>query len=167
MRPAAELCYEPAMRGRTERTPKRERQFLDALAEGLSVTGAAARVKLGRSTVYEWRDTDSDFATAWDKAIEAGTDILEDEARRRAYERVEEPVHYQGERVDTIRRYSDTLLIFMLKGRRPGKFRDNAAVEVTGTDGGPLTLEALVLATVARREAEAAKAAETATPENG
>ena len=34
---------------------------------------------------------------------------------------------YQGSQVGTVRRYSDTLLIFLLKGRRPEKFKDRVA----------------------------------------
>ena len=35
------------------------------------------------------------------------------------------PVFHQGKEIGSIREYSDTLLIFMLKARRPATFRDN------------------------------------------
>ena len=34
--------------------------------------------------------------------------------------------------------YSDTLLIFLLKGVRPQKYRDNVRQEISGPDGSPL-----------------------------
>jgi hypothetical protein len=49
-------------------------------------------------------------------------------------------VYQGGKQVGFVQDYSDTLLIFMLKGRRPQKFRDNTHVE----HGGGLTLEQLV-----------------------
>jgi hypothetical protein len=52
--------------------------------------------------------------------VESGTDLLEDEARRRAL---------AG---------SDLLLMFTLKSRRPWKFRDNSKVELSGPGGGPV-----------------------------
>ena len=107
------------MARRTIRTPKKREIFLDVLAGGGSVTLASATAGIGRQRVYEWRQDDANFATEWDVAIEAGTDVLEDEARRRAVEGVEEPVFFQGNTVGHVRRYSDTLLIFLLKGRRP------------------------------------------------
>jgi transposase-like protein len=104
-------------------TPKaRRRAFLEALSGGLSVTAAAVQSGMNRATAYRWRDREPSFAADWDAAIEAGTDRLEDVARQRA------------------EAGSDTLLIFLLKARRPAKYRDRAAVEVTGKDGGPLVV---------------------------
>ena len=81
-------------------------KFLASLAEGNSVARAAADAGVGRSTAYEWRDAEPDFAKAWDDAVETGTDALEDEAVTRA------------------KAGSDTLLIFMLKARRREKFAE-------------------------------------------
>ena len=124
------------MNGRSERTPKKAQAFLNALSETANVTASARRAGLARTTVYEWRTDDSEFKARWDAAIELGTDALEDEAMRRAKDGVDEPVHYKGERVDTITKYSDTLTIFLLKGRRPEKYRER--FEHTGANGGPL-----------------------------
>ena len=70
--------------------------------------------------------------------------MLEEEARRRAYVGFDEPVFGSGGhgigtvQVGVIRKYSDTLLIFLLKGIRPGKFRENHKHEHTGLNGGPI-----------------------------
>src|SRR5262245_61740375 len=109
---------------RTKRTPEKRAAFLAKLAEGGSVNAAVTAARIGRTMAYEWRAADADFATAWDQAVEAGTDALEDEAVRRARDGVDEPVFYQGQQCGTVRRYSDTLLIFTLKARRPEKFKE-------------------------------------------
>ena len=54
---------------------------------------------------------------------------------------VDEPVFYQGAQCGAVRKYSDTLLIFMLKARRPEKYRERANVELTGQGGGPVELD--------------------------
>jgi hypothetical protein len=74
----------------------------------------------------------------WDDAIEAGADVLEAEAWRRAVEGVERPIVSGGKVVTTVREYSDTLLIFLLKGRRPEKY---ARFEVSGANGGPIAVK--------------------------
>ena len=121
---------------RTDRTDKKRQKFLDALAETASVVSACDISNVPRRTAYDWRKADASFAEAWDSALDVGTDALEDEAVRRAYSGWNEPVHYQGVQTSTIRKYSDTLLIFLLKGRRPEKYKERQ--EVTGANGKPL-----------------------------
>lgn len=52
-------------------TKQRREAFLVALASGLSVTSAAALAGVARRTVYRHRERDSDFAQAWEDAVEA------------------------------------------------------------------------------------------------
>lgn len=122
-------------------------KFLEALASGFSVTGAAEQAGIHRGTPYDWRNADPEFAKAWQIALDAGTDRLEDEAWRRAVEGSERPVFQMGAQVGKTREYSDLLLIFLLKGRRPEKYRDNSKLEVTGN----VTLTALVQEAAQRR----------------
>jgi hypothetical protein len=63
--------------------------------------------------------------------------MLEDEVIGRGYHGVEKPITVAGQR-EIIHEYSDTLLIFLLKGARPQKYRDNVRQEVTEADGVPL-----------------------------
>ena len=107
-------------------------KFLAALAGGASGEKAATAAGIGRKTAYRWRDEDKDFAADWDDAIEAGTDLIEDEIYRRAVTGVDKPVFFKGEVVGHVREYSDTLLIFMAKARRPEKYTDRAQIEHTG-----------------------------------
>jgi hypothetical protein len=113
----------------TKRTPKREEAFLAALEETANVKRSCEIIGLPRRTVYEWRDVDADFAKRWERSLERGTDALEDEAIRRAHEGMDKPVYQGGVLVGYVREYSDTLMIFMLKARRPHKFRDNPPVD--------------------------------------
>ena len=76
--------------------------------------------------MYSCRAGDRAFASAWDVSLEIGLDALEDEAIRRAREGVEEPVFQGGLRCGSVRKYSDLLLIFLLKSRRP--YRDSGAI---------------------------------------
>lgn len=121
-------------KARTDRTDiKKADEFLDALREGLSISGASAKSKLPRRTAYDWRNADEEFAKQWDEAVEAGTDALEDEAKRRAQFGVSKPVFHKGHICGHIQEFSDTLLMFTLKARRPEKFRENMKLEVSGT----------------------------------
>jgi hypothetical protein len=147
---------------KTASTPSRKRfglseadeVFLSALAECGHVGKSAKAAGYCRRTVYARRQKDTRFAELWDKAAEIGVAGLEDEARRRAFEGWHEPVHFQGRATGKIRKYSDTLLIFLLKAARPEKYRDNARVEVTGDGGGALTVSVIsfVDALAARQE---------------
>ena len=73
-----------------------------------------------------------DFAAQWREALEEGTDLLDAEARRRAVTGIDKPVFYKGEVVGSITKYSDKLLMFLLKAHRPQKFRDGGEVKHTG-----------------------------------
>lgn len=121
----------------TKRTPAREKQFLEALARGLSVGGAAAEAGVCIQTPYRWREVDRDFAARWHAAYEAGTDRLEDEALRRAVEGFDQPVYYRGEKVGDIIKYSDGLLKFQLNARRPEKYSKAIHAGHTGAEDGP------------------------------
>ena len=115
-------------------TPAKKKKFLDALSNGATVAKAANIAKVSRSGINKHRNNKKNklFAEAWLEAVEAGTDAMEDEADRRGRIGWDEPVWYKGEIAGVVRKYSDTLLIFMLKARRPDKFRERTDVNVTG-----------------------------------
>lgn len=123
-------------RRRSKLTPKKRAQFLEELAETGNVLLAAELHNLSRRDLYRVRAEDPEFKTAWDEAKNQAADHLEQEARRRALEGWEEPVFYQGERTGLVRKYSDTLLIFLLKGARPEVYRER--FEHSGPGGDPL-----------------------------
>jgi hypothetical protein len=85
---------------------------------------------LSRQRFYELRARDATFAEEWSRAVDEGTDRLEDEAHRRAVEGVPEPIFSRGEVVGERRVYSDRLIEFLLKARRPAVYREQALVEL-------------------------------------
>lgn len=126
--------------GRTERTAKRKASFLDALRLRGNVSDAATAAGIRRQLAYDWRKDDAEFAAAWEEALDEAADTMEREAFRRAVDGVEEPVYHQGVEVGAVRKYSDTLLIFLLKATRPEKYRERSDTRVSGAAGGPLTI---------------------------
>ena len=82
----------------TSKKEKKAPKFLKELrANGGFVGKACESVGISKPAAYKWRGTDPEFAAQWDAVIELATEDLEKEARRRAYEGIEEPVFYQGE----------------------------------------------------------------------
>lgn len=116
--------------------------FLSAYAETGNIKQAAEAAQVGRRSHYRWLAADKRYAEAFAEATEQAGDALEQEARRRAVDGVDEPVFYQGAQCGLVRKYSDTLLIFLLKGVRPEKFKDRH--EHTGKDGGPIQAAVVV-----------------------
>lgn len=121
--------------------PVWERAFLATLSNTGNVRAACTAAKVGRSTVYDRRQSSEAFDAAWAEAIEQAADMMEAEALRRAVHGVQEPVYYKGKIVGHVLKYSDVMLIFLLKAARPEKFRER--FEHTGKDGGPIEFDAL------------------------
>ena len=149
---------------RLKLTRERRERFLKALAETGIVRTAVDIAGTSRTRVYELRKRDAIFAAAWDEAEEQAADALEAEAWRRAVVGMPEPLVSAGRVVRdddgqpiAIRRYSDTLMIALLKARRPDRFKDRAVVEHDLADGLADRLEA------ARQRALAASAGGTVT----
>ena len=117
---------------RTIRTPEKEQAALDVLATGASAYKAALAAGVARSTLYRWRDEDPEFKARWDEAVDCGIDLMEDEAHRRAVHGVTRDIYYKGEVCGDVQEYSDTLMIFQLKARRPEKYRENVDVNHRG-----------------------------------
>lgn len=126
------------MARRSKATPKKLGEFLELLASNGNVTISAQALNLDRRKLYRLRDEQPDFRDAWDSAMAEAADHLEAEARRRAVEGWHEPVFYQGDEVGYVRRFSDTLLIFLMKGANPEKYRDRSSTELSGPGGAPL-----------------------------
>jgi len=126
---------------RTIRSPKKREKFLEYLRQTCNVTKACELSRISRRSAYEWRADDESFRADWQKALEIATDLLEDEAVRRAKDGVDRPVYQGGELVGHVREYSDTLLIFLLKGAKPEKYRERFEQRNSGT----LTVEHVAL----------------------
>lgn len=96
------------------------------------------------------KDINVDFDAEWEDAVQAGYDRMEDEAWRRAVDGYAEPVIHQGQMCYAVnpetgemlkgpdgqpiplavRKYSDNLLIMMLKGVRRDKYGDSKSASM-------------------------------------
>lgn len=148
----------PAKKG----VSKRE-AFLAAFRLTASITRAAEAVGVERQLHYRWL-AEEDYANEFEAAKQEAAQTLEDEAVRRAHEGILEPVVYQGalcyeplldkkgefQRTDAghikysknplvVRKQSDALLTFLLKGFKPEKYRESFKGEITTTNR-PLSL---------------------------
>lgn len=111
---------------------------MEYLRGSANVSRSAKEAGVTRQAAYKERENSDTFREAWDDAIEEGLDYLEEEARRRAFEGIDKPVYYQGEEVGYVHEYSDTLMIFLLKGRRREVYGDKVKQEHSGPAGGPI-----------------------------
>jgi hypothetical protein len=98
----------------TKLTPEKMTLFCSLIEEGCTVTDAAKGIGIERQTAYAWRDNNAEFARAWASAVQARDEALELVARQRA------------------KGGSDTLLIFLLKGAMPDKYRERYSAQVEG-----------------------------------
>lgn len=122
----------------------KKKKFLAAYAECGNITHAAELSGIDRHSHYLWLDKSEKYRTMFEAAHHQAIEHMEQEARRRAMLGVEEPVFYQGMEVARVRKPSDTLLMFMLKGALPDKYRDNVRNELVGPGGGPIKTETQV-----------------------
>lgn len=92
-------------------TPEVRVKFLEALSACGNVTSAAHYVQRSRTSAYNLKRQDADFARTWDAALllalDSATDVLQD----RAINGITEDVYYGGEVVGTRQRYESRYLL--------------------------------------------------------
>jgi len=118
-------------------TPKQIR-FLRCFEACASVTQSARWAKIVRRTHYDWLDQSQLYRDAFARAEKIAGRTLEDEAVRRAHEGLRKAVRYKGKIVGWESEYSDSLMLALLKGFLPDKYREKWSGELTGKDGKPL-----------------------------
>ena len=120
-----------------------QRAFLAAYPLTATIQGAADAADINRCMHYEWLRTSPDYKAAFSEAVDEAAEKLEDAARHRAVEGLKR--YRFTKNGDPIRHpvtgepyyehaYSDVLLIFLLKGLRPDKYRENLRVENAGAE---------------------------------
>lgn len=124
-------------------TPKQQ-AVLASLMEGMTLSDACKAADVPVGTEWNWRHENREgynpeYRKAYDALYPLATDLLEREAFRRAYEGTDEPVFHEGVVCGYKRRYSDTLLIFLLKARRPEMYRER--LDVTHDDAARKAVE--------------------------
>lgn len=110
----------------------RER-FLEEFRRTGNVTRSAKAAGVDRTTVWNHRE-DPEFERLYNEALDDAVDLLEAEAWRRATEGTERVKLVRAGKDDKgnpvfreliERTYSDVLLIFLLKGLRPERYRES------------------------------------------
>jgi hypothetical protein len=123
--------------------PKRAR-LLELIRAEPDVGTATACLRVGvkgsKGAIREMVLADEELQAELAEARGRGPEQVRAEIRRRAIDGVDEPVFHNGEVCGQVRRYSDRLLALMAKANLP-EYRDTARVEVTGADGGPVSVE--------------------------
>lgn len=133
-----------------------KRAYLGALAVTGTVSAAARAANISRSNVMFWRKRDPVFAEVEKQAQEHSAELLMEEAIRRASVGTLEPVfgplglNAGSGVVGHKRKYSDSLMMFLLGGMMPEKFKGRQAVELSGPGGGPIQTQSLVATIVAK-----------------
>lgn len=144
---------------RLSQIPKYKQQIVELIASGLFLSEICQQLSITPNTVRNWRAADKSFDEAYTDAESEVDDGLEKEAMRRAKNGVLEPVVSKGQLVIDqngeplmMRRYSDGLLMFLLKGRRAKIYGDKREITAqVGVDvvGAKSTLESKFAAAVA------------------
>src|SRR5215475_8918063 len=98
--------------------------FLTAFAACGQLGASAKCASIDRTMVWHWRQDDPVFAEAFERAKHMAAYTLRDEMVRRALGWNETRLDENGIE-HTVRKHSDTLLIFALKGLLPEEFRES------------------------------------------
>lgn len=117
----------------------KQRSFIETLADMGSVADAAREIRMSVTSCYRLRRAPGaeNFARAWDAAIAQGADRLVDVAFDRAFNGTEDPVLDKlGQHVGMRRRYSDRLLMFLLRAHHPERYGHVREAGGAHADGG-------------------------------
>jgi transposase len=119
-------------------TPKkgdREREakqaiFLDSFKQTANISESCKDADINRSTFYDWLERYEEFSIFYHQAEQIANDRLRREILRRGVEGWLEPQFSAGKNMGNVRKYSDTLLIFLAKARMP-EFREKQQIDIT------------------------------------
>lgn len=102
------------------------------------MTPACEAVRVASSTVYEERKTNPEFAAAWEEAVRAGADDLEQHAMKLARGEMTKGIYFEGRKVASEPVQFERTLHKALAKHRP-EWGDRT--ELTGKGGKPLIPE--------------------------
>lgn len=120
-------------------TYSRQRAFLRRYGLTGKLVTAMHESGISTSLHYLWLRKDPNYVRMFEITTKLLQHRLEDEAYRRAHDGVLEPVgFYKGEPTTHVLRFSDNLLMFLLKKLDPAYARER--YEVTGKNGGPIDI---------------------------
>lgn len=102
---------------------KLKARFLASYAKLGNATAVEEETGISRHLHKRWLKNEQ-YRQAFDEADDQATEALEREARRRALDGRDDPVYWNGHQIGSVRKYSDLLLIFLLKAKRPDVYRE-------------------------------------------
>lgn len=92
--------------------------FLDVLRTTGNISASARAANISARAAHGLKAHDMEFSQEWDLAKDESIDELEAALRKRAIEGVEKPVYYAGKECGTLRSYSDSVGMYILKTHR-------------------------------------------------
>lgn len=119
-------------------TASARKRFLEVFARCGNIKESCDIANIGRHTHYDWLE-DPEYRKAFEDAKEDACDVLAEEVRRRGqhgYEELQYRRDAEGNTVGEVlvtRKYDSTLLMFLLKSRKPEVYRDNVKSDVSFT----------------------------------
>lgn len=112
-------------------TPAKISKFLNYLALSCDTKKSALKAKIDLSQLYRMRRDTPELRTAWEVARTQAMEQLEDEAFRRAVFGTKKELAHQGIKTgDYLTEYSDRLLIKLMEGNIPSKYRADGGTQV-------------------------------------
>lgn len=134
--------------------------FLRSLSLIPDVSSACRLARIARQTAYDARNSQPDFAAAWEEALAMSFDYIDRHMHtwittgvpirtartvtKRKVDRDGKLIETTSETVETeSAERSATLMIFWAKAWNPDRYRWSERAEVTGADGGPLRIESV------------------------
>ena len=102
--------------------------FLAAFEQSANVTQGCRAADIARDTFYQWLEHDEAFSILYHQAEQIANDAIRAEIFRRGHDGYTEQVLVGG-KVQTVHKYSDTLLIFLAKARM-SEFREKQTLDV-------------------------------------
>lgn len=108
----------------------KQRAFLKAYTEELTITGAANRIGIDQTCHIVWKRISPTYRALFEDLKEYVVESLEGEVFRRAYHGVQKTVYYQGEPCGIEVNFSDTLAMFLLRAANPEKYRERSQMDM-------------------------------------
>jgi hypothetical protein len=105
---------------------------------------AAQAARISKATHNWWMhsaDNKDDYATAYARVKPMAAQALLDHAIDRATNGTQKPIFYKGELVGYENQYSDTLMVLLLKGEYPEKYRERSETQISNKPGEVMKLD--------------------------
>lgn len=120
----------------TRTTSEKMKAMIQGFADTCNVVRAAKLARISRKIHYVWLEKHPDYAAVFEKTKRHAADYLESVAVERATTGWSEGIYYQGSRCGSVRRYSDGLLMLLLRGAKPELYGNKT--EISGPQGTPI-----------------------------